>query len=205
MEILNEVLGYITGGTTFLGIVAFIAYHKQTKRVKDAEAKQAEAEARQKEIDAEKTEVDVEKAKLDARQVEINRLIEQIDHQQSTIENLLEVNSALTDRFNKQNEEIDGHIQRRHELVDKLAASENETNRVNTLLNTANQRIIQLTEERDIERARADYNEMWRCEWTDCNDPRGRRPPRDLAGLTYTSKPKPCTQIVKLKGNDKRV
>lgn len=198
MEILNEILGYVTGGTTFLGILASVAYYKQTKRTKAAEA-------RQKEVEAEKSEVDVEKAKLDARKQEVDRLIAQIDHQQVTIDNLMKVNDSLTERLNKQNLDIDKHIERRHELVDKLSESEQETNRVNCLLNTANQRITQLTEERDIEKARADYNEMWRCEWTDCRDPRGRRPPRDLAGLVYTPKPKPCTTLVKVSQDDKGI
>ena len=36
-------------------------------------------------------------------------------------------------------------------------------------------------------RRQADYHRVWRCERTDCRDPRGPRPPRDkLKGLKYS-------------------
>lgn len=178
MEPIYHILTYIFGGSSLLGMVASIAYYKQTRRTKEAEALQKEAEA-------ERARVDVEKAGLDARKAEVDRLLAQVDHQQKTIENLMQINNGLLERLSRQNNAIDKHIDRRHALADKLSASEQETNRVNNLLNDAKNDIIRLTEERDEERSRADYNEMWRCERNDCNDERGRKPPRNLDGKQY--------------------
>lgn len=178
MDAVYQVLTYVLGGTTFMGIVSGIAYYKQTKRTKEAEAKQKEAEARQQEVEAEKAEVDVEKAKIEARKNEVDRLLVQIDHQQKTIDNLMELNNNISSRLSKLNSDIDKHIDRRHELADKLSASEQETNRVNALLNEAKNEIIRRTEERDEERRRADYLETIKCVRSDCKDPRGPKPPR---------------------------
>ena len=171
MDAVYQILTWVFSGTSLLGLVASIAYYKQTKRTKEAEAKQ-------KEVEAEKAEVDVEKAKIDARKQEVDRLLAQIDHQQKTIDNLMEVNNNLSSRLSKLNADIDKHIDRRHELVDKLSESEQETNRVNTLLNEAKNDIIRLTEERDEERRRADHLNTIKCERKDCKDPRGPKPPR---------------------------
>lgn len=171
MDSLYQILTYVLGGSSLLGAFASVAYYKQTKRTKEAEAKHQE-------VEAEKAAVDVEKAKIEARKNEVDRLLVQIDHQQNTISNLMGVNNNLSSRLSKLNSDIDKHIDRRRELTDKLSAAEQETNRVNTLLNEAKNDIIRLTEERDEERRRADYLDAIKCERKDCRDPRGPKPPR---------------------------
>lgn len=94
-------------------------------------------------------------------------------------DNLLKLVDSLTSRLSTLNATVDKHIDRNRELADRLYKSETELNR-------ANERIITLTEERDEARRQADYDKMWRCERTDCQDPRGPRPPREkLKGLKY--------------------
>ncbi len=178
MDTVYQILTWVFSGTSFLGLIGSIAYYQQTKRTKEAEAKQKEAEAKQQEVEAEKAEVDVEKAKIEARKNEVDRLLVQIDHQQKTIDNLMDVNNNLSSRLSKLNSDIDKHIDRRHELADKLSASEQETNRVNEILNETKNDVIRLTEERDEERRRADFLETIKCERKDCKDPRGPKPPR---------------------------
>lgn len=120
-----------------------------------------------------------ELAEHDADKAEVERLLLELDHQQQTITNLLTLNSSLTERLSKLNAAIDKHIDRNRELSDRIYKSETEINR-------ANERIITLTEERDEARRQSDYDKMWRCEWPDCKDPRGRRPPNEkLKSLKY--------------------
>lgn len=120
-----------------------------------------------------------------ADEAEVTRLLAQVDHQQKTIENLLTLNSNLTERLSKLNATVDKHIDRNRELSDRLYQSETDKNRMN-------ERIITLTEERDEAIRKAEYDKLWRCERTDCQDPRGPRPPREkLKGLKY--EPPKCT------------
>lgn len=172
MDTVYQILTYALGGSSLLGAIGSIAWWRQTKRVKEAEAKQKEAEA-------EMVKVDVEKAKVDARKLEIERLTAQLDHQQKTIDNLLEVNNNLSGRLSALNTAIDKHIDRNRELSDRLYKSETE-------LNIANARITSLTEELGNERLQRKHYQMWRCERNDCKDPRGPKPPRsELEGIKY--------------------
>lgn len=165
METLYQILTFVFGGTSVVGTALSIIWWKQTKRLKEAEVKQKEAEA--------------EKTQADADDAEVKRLLSQVDHQQKTIETLLTLNSNLTERLSKLNATVDKHIDRNRELSDRVYKSETELNR-------ANERIITLTEERDEARRQSDYDKLWRCERTDCQDPRGPRPPREkLKGLKY--------------------
>lgn len=155
METIRIILELILGCSTLLG---FILYGRANRRIKDAEADKAEA---------------------DADEAEVSRLLAQVDHQQKTIENLLTLNSSLTERLSKLNATVDKHIDRNRELSDRLYQSETDKNRLN-------ERIITLTEERDEARRQSDYDKLWHCERTDCQDPRGPRPPREkLKGLKY--------------------
>ena len=160
-----QILAYVLSGTTFMGVIGSVAYYKQNRRLKEAEVKEKE--------------VDVERAKIEARKSEIDLLFAQLERTERACE-------QKDKRLSELNEAINKHIDRRRELADRLSSSEIETNRVNMLLNEAKNDVIRLTEERDFERSRADYAEMWRCEWNDCQDPRGRKPPRNLAGLKYS-------------------
>lgn len=163
METLYQILTFVFGGTSVVGTALSVIWWKQTKRMKEAEVKQKEAEA--------------EKSQADADEAEVTRLLAQVDHQQKTIENLLTLNSNLTERLSKLNATIDKHIDRNRELSDRVYKSETEINR-------ANERIIELTEERDNERAMKEHYKMWHCRKAGCAD---RIPPNNkLKGRKYT-------------------
>lgn len=111
---------------------------------------------------------EAEKSEAEANEVEDHRF-----------DNLLKLVDSLTSRLSTLNATVDKHIDRNRELSDRLNQSETDKNRMN-------ERIITLTEERDEARRQSDYDKLWRCERTDCQDPRGPRPPRDkLKGLKY--------------------
>lgn len=119
------------------------------------------ANRRIKNAEAEKTEAEASEAE---------------DHR---FDNLLKLVDSLTSRLSSLNATVDKHIDRNRELSDRLYQSETDKNHLN-------ERIIVLTEERDDARRRADYDGMWVCKRTDCQDPRGGRPPREkLNGLKY--------------------
>ena len=110
METIYQILTFVFGGTSVVGTILSIIWWKQTKRLKEAEVKQKEAEA--------------EKTQADADEAEISRLLTQVDHQQKTIENILTLNSNLTERLSKLNATVDKHIDRNRELSDRLYKSE---------------------------------------------------------------------------------
>lgn len=165
MEALYQVLTFVFGGTSVVGTVLSLVWWNQTKRLKEAEVKAKEAEA--------------EKSQNDADDAEVARLHREIDHMQVIINNLTDLDKTHTQRMSELNAAIDKHIDRNRELSDRAYNSETEINRLN-------ERIIKLTEERDDAAREADYYKMWRCERSDCQDPRGRQPPNDkLKGLKY--------------------
>ena len=165
MDSIYQILTWAFGGTSLLGAILSLVWWKKTKRLKEAEVKQKEAEA--------------EKIQADADEAEVSRLLNQVDHQQKTIENLLSLNSSLSERLSMLNQSIDNHIDRNRELSDRAYKSETEINRIN-------ENLLAVTEERDKALRLADYNKIWRCERTDCQDPRGPKPPREkLKGLEY--------------------
>lgn len=126
------------------------------------------ANRRIKDAEAQEALAKAEKSEAEANEAEDHRF----DH-------LLKLVDSLTSRLSNLNATIDKHIDRNRELSDRLYKSETEINRLN-------ERIITLTEERDDARRQSDWDKMWRCERTDCQDPRGPRPPREkLKGLKY--------------------
>lgn len=126
------------------------------------------ANRRIKEAEAKEALAKAEKIEAEAGEAE--------DHRFDT---LLQLVDSLTSRLSALNGIVDKHIDRNRELSDRLYSSETDKNRLN-------ERIIVLTEERDDARRRADYDGMWVCKRTDCQDPRGGRPPREkLNGLKY--------------------
>lgn len=162
METLYQILTFVFGGTSVIGTALSVIWWRQTKRLKEAEVKQKEAEA--------------EKSQADADEAEVTRLLAQVDHQQKTIENLLTLNSNLTERLSELNTTVDKHIGRNRELSDRVYKSETELNRLN-------ERIIALTEEKDAERSLKEHYIMWHCRKAGCPD---RIPPNDkLKGLKY--------------------
>lgn len=97
----------------------------------------------------------------------------------SHVDNLLKLVDSLTARLSTLNATVDKHIDRNRELADRLYKSERE-------LNVKNEQLLATTEQRDAAKREADYYKMWICKRTDCQDPRGPRPPRDeLEGLRY--------------------
>ena len=158
MDIVYQILTWAFGGTSLLGAILSLVWWKKTKRLKEAEVKQKEAEA--------------EKIQADADEAEVSRLLNQVDHQQKTIENLLSLNSSLSERLSMLNQSIDNHIDRNRELSDRAYKSETEINRIN-------ENLLAVTEERDKAWRLAGYNKSWRCDRTDCQDPRGPKPPRE--------------------------
>ena len=133
------------------------------------------ANRRIKDAEAQEAKAKAEKAEADADEAEDHRF-----------DNLLKLVDSLTSRLSSLNATVDKHIDRNRELSDRVYKSETEINRIN-------ERIIALTEERDEARRMADYLKMWRCERTDCQDPRGPRPPREkLKGLKYEPPKSKC-------------
>lgn len=111
---------------------------------------------------------EAEKSETEASEVEDHRF-----------DNLLKLVDSLTSRLSSLNATVDKHIDRNRELSDRLYKSETELNR-------ANERITELTEKLGEAIRLADHFERWKCERTDCQDPRGGRPPREkLNGLKY--------------------
>lgn len=123
-----------------------------------------------KEAEVKLKEAEVEKSEAQASEAEDHRF-----------DNLLKLVDSLTSRLSTLNATVDKHIDRNRELSDRLHKSETELNRLNG-------RLLVVTEERDAAIRKADYDHMWRCERTDCRDPRGPKPPREkLKGLKYDS------------------
>lgn len=101
-----------------------------------------------------------------------------------------ELNDNLLKRLSAANAAIDKHIDRNRELSDRLYHAEQETNRVNDKLTEEQSRTADLERRLGIAERRADHYREWRCEWSDCQDPRGRRPPNaKLKGRHYTEPP----------------
>ncbi len=151
-ELILSIATLLFGGSTVTG---FILYNKANRRIKDAEAQEAEAKADKAEID---------------------RLLTQIDHQQKTVEELLKLNSDLSAKLSELNKAVDKHLDRRRELSDRIDRSETELNR-------ANERIIKLIEERDWERILKEFFKGWHCKKNDCCD--RIPPNEKLKGLKY--------------------
>lgn len=151
MDTLYQILTFVFGGTSVVGTVLSIIWWKQTKRLKEAEVKQKEAEA--------------DKGEAEASEIEDHRF-----------DNLLKLVDSLTSRLSSLNSTVDKHIDRNHELSDRLYQSETEQNRLN-------ERIIALTEECNNERSMKEHYKMWHCRKEGCTD---RIPPNDkLKGLKY--------------------
>lgn len=187
MDTILTIISAVLGCSSLVG---FLLYGKATRRLKDAEADKAQAEA-------EKAKAEAEKAEAEAKDAEVDRLAEQLNHQQPTITSLIDLSNSLAERLSKLNATVDKYIDRNRELSDRLYRSETE-------LNKANERITELTEALGDERLRRKHYQTWRCERNDCRDPRGPKPPRtELAGVVYSE---PAARGTKpAMGNEKAV
>lgn len=89
-------------------------------------------------------------------------------------DNLLKLVDSLTSRLSMLNATVDKHIDRSHELADRLYKSETEINRLN-------EKLLAVTEERDKEKLLKEKYKEWHCRSSICRegkpDPKGRRPP----------------------------
>lgn len=108
-------LGTLLGVLTPLGGAGAWFYRKQNKRLKEAETKLAE--------------VNVDKGRNEAKEQEANRLLAQIDHQQKTIDTLMEQNQKLVlasaekeDRYQDDLKEWASRYTEQTHLVRKLNA-----------------------------------------------------------------------------------
>jgi len=137
IEIIRIAVEAILGCTTVLG---FVLYHRQTKRMKNAEALNAEVEADQHQFD-------LYKAQLEHCSESVEQHNETIKHQSETICTL--------------NDALDSKTARIRELTDKLWESEKESNELNAQLVQKTERIGQL------ELQRQKYKD-WHCRVVDC-------------------------------------
>lgn len=108
----------------------------------------------------------------------------------ASIDKANKLNDDLLARLSQANATIDKHIDRNRELSDRLYKSEQETNRVNDVLATAQHKCADLERRLGQALRLADHYKDWKCEWPDCQDPRGRRPPNPkLKDKTYCHPP----------------
>lgn len=119
-EILRIGIEAVLGCTTLLG---FILYHRQTKRMKNAEALNAEIEADQHQFDLYKA--------------QLEHCSEAVEQHNQTI-----INQSAT--ITKLNDEITVKTERIRELTDKLWQSERESNELNAQIIEKTERIGQL-------------------------------------------------------------
>ena len=97
----------------------------------------------------------------------------------SIIDNFNTTERSHSERISELNKALDDKTDRIRSLTDKVWDAERETNRINDLLMAEQRRTADL-------RVQVEYLKMWRCEWPDCQDPRGRKPPNEkLKGLRY--------------------
>lgn len=167
METLYQILTFVFGGTSVVGTILSIIWWKQTKRLKETEVKHKEAET--------------ELAEHDADKAEVERLHMMIDHQQKSLDKYLDIEKDNAERIAEQNRSLDSKTEQIRKLTDQLIESEHGRNE-------DKEKIAKLTEENGDLRVENEYLKMWVCQRTDCQDPRGGRPPREkLKGLKYES------------------
>lgn len=118
----------------------------------------------------------------DADKAEVERLHMQISHQQESLNIYIELERKNAERIGELNKDIGEKTLQIRKLTQQLIDSEHGRNR-------DKEEIARLTRELGEAKSDADYHRMWRCERTDCKDPRGPRPPRKkLTGLRYEPK-----------------
>lgn len=153
-----QILVLILGAVGGLEFIKWVFNRKTEKRLNDIEVKQRE---------------------YDLDEKRISELHESIDKANK-------LNDDLLARISKANATIDKHIDRNRELSDRIYNAEQETNRVNDMLTEEQRKTASLEQRLGAALRLADHYKEWRCEWSDCKDPRGRRPPNpNLKGKIY--------------------
>lgn len=126
--------------------------------------------------------------KLEVKQKDFDLDEKRIAELHASIGKANELNDNLLARLSNANAAIDKHIDRNRELSDRLYKAEQEINRVNDALTEEQHKTASLERRLGMAMRIADHYKEWRCEWPDCKDPRGRRPPNpSLKGKVYTS------------------
>jgi small-conductance mechanosensitive channel len=122
---------------------------------------------------------ETELAEHDADKAEVERLHMMIDHQQKSLNTYLKIEKDNAERIAEQNKSLDSKTEQIRKLTDQLIESEHGRN-------ADKEEIARLTKDNGDLRVENEYLKMWICKRTDCQDPRGGRPPRDkLKGLKY--------------------
>lgn len=125
--------------------------------------------------------------KLEVRQKDFDLYEKRIAELHASIDKANELNDNLLARLSNANAAIDKHIDRNRELSDRLYKAEQEVNRVNDVLTEEQHKTATLERRLGAAMRIADHYKQWRCERSDCQDPRGRRPPNSsLRGKVYT-------------------
>lgn len=125
--------------------------------------------------------------KLEVRQKDFDLDEKRIAELHASIDKANELNDNLLARLSNANAAIDKHIDRNRELSDRLYKTEQEVNRVNDVLTEEQHKTATLERRLGAAMRIADHYKQWRCERSDCQDPRGRRPPNpSLRGKVYT-------------------
>lgn len=112
------------------------------------------------------------RAQHDADRAEVERLHLMIDHQQKTLDKYLDIEKDNAGRIAELNKTVDDKTEQIRKLTEQMMASEHGRN-------ADKDEIARLTKQNGDLRVEVEYYKMWRCEWPDCQDPRGRRPPND--------------------------
>lgn len=125
--------------------------------------------------------------KLEVRQKDFDLDEKRIAELHASIDKANELNDNLLARLSNANAAIDKHIDRNRELSDRLYKAAQEVNRVNDVLTEEQHKTATLERRLGAAMRIADHYKQWRCERSDCQDPRGRRPPNpSLRGKVYT-------------------
>lgn len=118
-------------------------------------------------------------AEHDADKAEVERLHAMIDHQQKSLDRYLDIEKDNAERISEQNRALNDKTDQIRKLTEQVIASEHGRN-------ADKEEIAKLTKDNGDLRVENEYLKMWICQRTDCQDPRGGRPPRDkLKGLRY--------------------
>ena len=126
-----------------------------------------------------KGKADAEHAEHDADKAEVERLHMMIDHQQKSLDRYLDIEKDNAERIAELNKVANDKTDQIRKLTEQVIASEHGRN-------ADKEEIAKLTKENGDLRVENEYLKMWVCQRTDCQDPRGGRPPREkLNGLKY--------------------
>lgn len=183
-------LGTLLGILTPLGGVGAWFYRKQNKRLKEAEAKLAE--------------VNVDKGRIEAKGQETDRLLAQIDHQQKTIDTLMERNQKLVltnaEKEDRYQEDLKDWASRYSEQTLIVRDQRKELTEMHEREKEHIRREVQLEKERD-------HYKSWRCyrEYNRTDDGCERRKPKQPIPLKYVpleGECEECNECIKDYGTD---